>query len=185
MKRSIKFLWIFFFLGILGFNLLLWMLNQGWLGYMPKMEELENPKSSAASEIYAGDGSMIGKLYLENREPVTYNEIAQNTIDALVSTEDERFYHHSGIDAEAIGRALVGVITFNPAGGASTITQQLALNMFSKEGRSKNILKRFTQKLQELIIAVKLERNYTKEEIITSFILFGCLKLYLDTDSDI
>lgn len=144
------------------------MLNQGWLGYMPKMEELENPKSSAASEIYAGDGSMIGKLYLENREPVTYNEIAQNTIDALVSTEDERFYHHSGIDAEAIGRALVGVITFNPAGGASTITQQTAKQLL-KQG-SRNFLTRLTEKLKEQIIAVKLEKNLTKPEILTLYL---------------
>lgn len=168
MKRSIKFLWWFFFLGIIGFNLLLWMLNAGWLGYMPKMEELENPKSSASSEIYAGDGSMIGKLYLENREPVSYSAIAKSTIDALVATEDERFYQHSGIDAEAIGRALFGMMTFNPKGGASTITQQLAKQLLDQG--SKNIFTRLTEKLKEQIIAVKLEKNLTKEEILTLYL---------------
>lgn len=144
------------------------MLNAGWLGYMPKMEELENPKSSAASEIFANDGSMIGKYYLENREPVTYSQIAPNTVDALVSTEDERFYEHSGVDLEAIGRAIVGVLTFSPKGGASTITQQLAKHLLDQGSR--NIVTRITEKLKEQIIAVKLEKNLTKEEIITLYL---------------
>jgi len=126
MKRSIKFLWISLLIGIVGFNLMIWMINAGWMGYMPKMEELENPQASTASEIYSSEEKVIGKLYLENREPVKFADISPNVFDALVSTEDERFYEHSGLDAEAIGRALFGVITFNPSGGASTITQQLA-----------------------------------------------------------
>lgn len=170
MKRSIKFLWIAFLLSIVCFNLVLWMINAGWMGYMPKMEELENPKSSAASEIYAGDGSMIGKLYLENRDPVGYNEIAPSTIDALVATEDERFYGHSGIDAEAIGRAVVGVLTFNRKGGASTITQQLAKHLLDQEKRSKNPLLVIIEKLKEQMIAVKLEKNLTKPEILTLYL---------------
>ena len=168
MKRSIKLLWWAFLGSIIAFNLLLLMLNAGWLGYMPKMQELENPKSSAASQIFAGDGSMIGQLYLENREPVIYSEIAQNTIDALVATEDERFYTHSGIDAEAIGRALVGLLTFSPKGGASTITQQTAKQLL-KQG-STNIITRLTEKLKEQIIAVKLEKNLTKPEILTLYL---------------
>jgi penicillin-binding protein 1A len=167
-KRSIKLLWWVFLLSILGFNLLLFMLNAGWLGYMPKMDELENPKSSAASEVYAADGTMMGKFYLQNREPVLYNAIAQNTIDALVATEDERFYKHSGIDAEAIGRALVGVMTFSPKGGASTITQQLAKHLLEQGSRS--FLTRITEKLKEQIVAVKLEKNLTKSEIITLYL---------------
>ena len=168
MKRSIKLLWWAFLGSIIAFNLLLLMLNAGWLGYMPKMQELENPKSSAASQIFAGDGSMIGQLYLENREPVIYSEIAPNTIDALVATEDERFYTHSGIDAEAIGRALVGLLTFSPKGGASTITQQTAKQLL-KQG-STNIITRLTEKLKEQIIAVKLEKNLTKPEILTLYL---------------
>jgi len=144
------------------------MLNAGWLGYMPKMEELENPKSLTASEIYGSDGSMMGKLYLENREPIPYSEISKSTIEALVSTEDERFYEHSGIDAEAIGRALMGIITFNPKGGASTITQQLAKHLLDQGSR--NIITRFTEKLKEQIIAVKLEKNLTKPEILTLYL---------------
>lgn len=146
------------------------MLNAGWLGYMPKMKELENPKSSAASEIYASDGSLLGKLYLENREPVLYSEISKNTIDALVSTEDERFYEHSGIDAEAIARALFGVITFSPKGGASTITQQLAKHLLDQEQRSGNIIMVVIEKLKEQIIAVKLEKNLTKSEILALYL---------------
>lgn len=146
------------------------MINAGWLGYMPKMKELENPKSSAASEIYAGDGSMIGKLYLENREPVMYSEIAKSTIDALIATEDERFYQHSGIDAEAIARALVGVMTFHRKGGASTITQQLAKHLLDQEQRSSNFILVIIEKLKEQIIAVKLEKNLTKPEILALYL---------------
>lgn len=168
MKRSIKLLWISLLLGVVGFNVLIWMINAGWLGYMPKMEELENPKSAAASEIFANDGTKIGTFYLENRDPVLYSEISPNVINALVATEDERFYEHSGIDAEAIGRALFGVITFSPRGGASTITQQLAKHLLDQG--SKNLVERIVEKLKEQIVAVKLEKNLTKPEIITLYL---------------
>jgi len=168
MKRSIKILWLSLLFGVIGFNLLIWMINAGWLGYMPKMEELENPKSAAASEIYSAEGAKIGILYLENRDPVLYNEISPNVIDALVATEDERFYEHSGIDAEAIGRALFGIATFSPRGGASTITQQLAKHLL--EQGSKNFLERIIEKLKEQIVAVKLETKLTKPEIITLYL---------------
>jgi penicillin-binding protein 1A len=168
MKRSIKFIWISLLLSIIVFNVLIFAIDKGYMGFMPKMEDLENPKSSAASEMFAGDGSSIGKLYLENREPVTYSEISPNVLNALTSTEDERFYEHSGIDAKAIGRAIVGVVTFNPSGGASTLTQQLAKQLLSQG--SKNIFTRFIEKLKEQIIAVKLEKNLTKQEIITLYL---------------
>ncbi|MEZ5046019.1 MAG: transglycosylase domain-containing protein [Chitinophagaceae bacterium] len=168
MKRSIKFLWIFFILGILAFNGLIWAIDKGWLGYMPQMKELENPKAAIASEMYSSEGSLITKMYLENREPISYTEISPNIVDALVATEDERFYEHSGIDLEAIGRALFGVITFSPKGGASTITQQLAKALL--EQGSKNFLQRFLEKLKEQIVAVKLEKNLTKSEIITLYL---------------
>lgn len=168
MKRSIKFLWWSLVIGVIGFNVMIWMINAGWMGYMPKMEELENPKSATASEIYSGDDKLIGKLYLENREPVKYAEISKNVFDALVATEDERFYEHSGVDAEAIGRALFGVVTFNPSGGASTITQQLAKALLDQG--SGNIFVRFREKLKEQIVAVKLEKNLTKEEILTLYL---------------
>ena len=168
MKRSIKFLWISLLIGIVGFNLMIWMINAGWMGYMPKMEELENPQASTASEIYSSEDKIIGKLYLENREPVKFADISPNVFDALVSTEDERFYEHSGLDAEAIGRALFGVITFNPSGGASTITQQLAKALLDQG--SGNIFSRLREKLKEQIVAVKLEKNLTKEEILTLYL---------------
>jgi penicillin-binding protein 1A len=170
MKKSIKFLWIGLVCSILGFNLLLFCINAGWLGYMPKMEELENPKSATASELYAEDNSKIGKFFLENREPIRYSEISKNVVDALVATEDERFYKHSGIDAEAIGRAIFGVLTFNRKGGASTITQQLAKHLLEQEQRSKNVFMVIIEKLKEQIVAVKLEKNLTKQEILTLYL---------------
>lgn len=168
MKKSIKFLWIFTLLGILLFTVLIVLINAGWLGYMPKMEELENPKSAAASEVFASNGYKIGQYYLENRDPVRYHDISSHVIDALVATEDERFFKHSGIDAEAIGRALFGMITFSPRGGASTITQQLAKHLL--EQGSKNKFERIIEKLKEQIVAVKLEKNLTKEEILTLYL---------------
>lgn len=168
MKRSIKFLWISLVLGILLFNILIFMIEAGWLGEMPRMKDLENPQSAMASEIYSADEKMIGKLYLENREPVRFSEIAPCVFDALTSTEDERFYEHSGIDAEAIGRALFGVLTFNRSGGASTLTQQLAKALLNHG--SGNIFVRLKEKLQEQIVAVKLEKNLTKQEIITLYL---------------
>lgn len=168
MKKSIKILWILLIGGIIAFNLLLWCINAGFLGYMPKMEELENPKSASASELYSVDGAKIGLYFLENRDPVKYNEISKNVIDALIATEDERFYKHSGIDAEAIGRALFGIATLNPKGGASTITQQLAKHLL--EQGSRKFSTRIIEKLKEQIVAVKLEKNLTKNEIITLYL---------------
>jgi penicillin-binding protein 1A len=168
MKKSIKWLWILFIGGILIFNLLIFAIDKGFLGYMPNLRELENPRSVLASEIYSGNGGLIGKYYLEYREPCTYAEISSNVVNALVSTEDERFYTHSGIDAEAIGRAIKGVATFDPSGGASTISQQLAKQLL-KQG-SQNFIERLLEKLKEQIVAVKLERNLTKEEIMTLYL---------------
>ncbi len=170
MKKSIKFLWLFLLFSVLGFNILIICINAGWLGYMPEMEELENPKSATASEVFAEDGTKIGKYFLENREPVKFSEISKNVIDALVATEDERFYEHSGIDAEAIGRAIFGVMTFNRKGGASTITQQLAKHLLEQEKRSHNVFMVLIEKMKEQIVAVKLEKNLTKEEILTLYL---------------
>jgi penicillin-binding protein 1A len=168
MTTSIKWLWRIFVISIIAFILLIVAAAYGFLGEMPKIKELENPKSIVASEVFSSEGKTIGKYYLEYREPVTYDEISQNVINALVSTEDERFYSHSGIDAEAIGRALKGVITFHNSGGASTLTQQLGKALL-KHGSS-NIITRIIEKIQEQIVAVKLERNLTKDEIITAYL---------------
>jgi len=165
MKRSVKILWRVF-LG--GFALLLLMLlcaNFGLFGKMPSVEQLQNPEADLASEIYTSDGVLMGKYYSENRSEVKYNEISPNVINALIATEDERFYEHSGIDAQALARV---VFTLGTQGGGSTITQQVAKMMLG-QGRG-NIFKRGIDKMKEWIVAVKLERNFTKEEIITLYL---------------
>lgn len=168
MKKSVRILWKVFFAGLGAFVLLIVAANYGLLGTMPSLEELENPSASLATEVYASDGTLMGKYYLEDRTSVKYKDISPHVINALISTEDERFYEHSGIDAKSLGRAIYGVATFSPKGGASTITQQLALNLFAE--RASNKFKRGIQKLKEWIIAVKLERNFTKDEIITLYL---------------
>jgi len=165
MKRSVKILWRIFAGGFLLFFLMLLAANFGLFGKMPSVEELQNPEADLASEIYTSDGVLMGKYYAENRSEVKYQEISPNVIHALIATEDERFYDHSGIDAQALARV---VFTLGTQGGGSTLTQQLAKMMLG-QGRA-NIFVRGIQKLKEWIVAVKLERNFTKEEIITLYL---------------
>ena len=165
MKRSVKILWRVFFGGLLLLILIFTAANFGLLGKMPSLKELENPEADLATEIYTSDGKLMGKYYAENRSEVKYNEISPNIIHALVATEDQYFYDHSGIDAKAVARA---VIKLGTDGGGSPITQQLAKMMLG-QGKG-NIFKRGTQKIKEWVIAVKLERNFTKEEIITLYL---------------
>src|SRR5690554_3927261 len=166
-SKYIKWFWRLF-AGALAFVALLFLLaSAGAFGEMPSFEELENPSSSLASEIISADGKTIGKLYLnENRTPIKYEDLPLDLINALVATEDERFYEHSGIDARGTLRAAVFL---GKKGGASTITQQLAKLLFHEEG-SKNIVERMLQKIKEWIIAVRLERQYTKQEILTMYL---------------
>lgn len=168
MTRIVKIFWKVFFIGLLTGFLFLLLINWGVFGKMPSLAELENPTMSLATEVFAEDGQLMGRYYTtrSNRTHVKYSEISKTVIDALVSTEDERFYNHAGIDGKALLRA---VTSFGTDGGASTITQQLALNMF-EEPRSKNKIKRVFQKLKENIIAIKLERNFTKEEILALYL---------------
>jgi penicillin-binding protein 1A len=157
-------------IGIIAFGaILIFSIGLGLFGRLPDLRTLENPKSNQASEVISDDNVVLGTYYVQNRSNVRYDEISPNVINALIATEDIRFYNHSGIDF----KRTFTVIFYNLIGkrqGASTITQQLALNLFSKEGRSKNFIKRLVQKSQELIVAVKLERQYTKEEIITMYL---------------
>ncbi len=157
-------------IGCVAFGIiLLFSIGLGLFGELPSFRDLENPKSNLASEVISDDGEVLGTYFVQNRSNVRYNQISPNVINALIATEDTRFYSHSGIDF----KRTFSIIFYNLIGkkqGASTITQQLALNLFQEEGRSKNPLKRFIQKLQEWIIAIKLERNYTKEEIITMYL---------------
>lgn len=166
-KKINSLFWKIFAGGVLAFILFLVLLNYGVFGKMPSLSELENPTIVLASEVYGDDGTQMGKYYRArgNRSHVSFKDISPNVINALVATEDERFYNHSGIDGKSLLRAIVFL---GKEGGGSTITQQLALNMFDE--RSSNILMRIIQKLKENIIAVKLERNFTKQEIIALYL---------------
>lgn len=165
MKRSVSILWKIFFYGLGIFVLLLLCANFGLFGKMPSMKDLENPEADLASEVYSSDGKLMGKYYSENRSEVKYHQISKNVINALIATEDVRFKDHSGIDARALARA---IFSLGSAGGGSTITQQLA-KMMLNQGKG-NVVTRSIQKLKEWIVAVKLERNFTKEEIITLYL---------------
>ncbi len=165
MKRSVQILWRIFFIGFGLLILIFAAANFGLFGKMPSVQELENPEADLASEIISADGILMGKYYSENRSEVKYNEISPNAVHALIATEDERFFDHSGIDAKALGRV---IFTAGSQGGGSTLTQQLAKMMLG-QGKG-NVLVRGIQKLKEWIVAVKLERNFTKEEIITLYL---------------
>lgn len=143
------------------------LLANGFLGEMPSLKELENPKNHLASEVYSEDGSFIGKIYTHNRVPCTFKELPQNLVNALISTEDSRFYIHSGIDPKAMLGVIKGVFTGDNRGGGSTITQQLAKNLFPRGDINK--LELVLRKFKEWIIAIKLERNFTKHEIIAAY----------------
>lgn len=134
---------------------------------LPTFEELENPRSVEATVVYSIDKKILGKYYSQNRVKVSYQELSPHLTDALISTEDERFRTHSGVDANALMRAVAGAITLNSKGGGSTITQQLAKMMFHERPKSK--LKRVMQKFSEWIIAVRLEKQYTKNELIAMY----------------
>jgi penicillin-binding protein 1A len=157
--------WKIFFYGLGGIFVFFLLASWGVFGSMPSFEELENPNSNLATEIISSDGVVLGKFYSENRTPIKYADLPKQLVDALVSTEDERFYEHSGIDARGTLRA---VVKLGSDGGASTITQQLAKLLFHKEG-SRFLPFRIVQKVKEWIIAVKLERQYTKQEIIAMY----------------
>ncbi len=167
MKRSVKIFWQLFFGAFIAFILLVFLASWGLFGPMPSLKKLENPSILQATEVFADDGTLMGKYYLEkgNRSNVEYKDISKYVIDALVSTEDERFYSHSGIDFKSTLRA---VMLLGREGGGSTLTQQLAKALLDHERKSKAI--RVIQKLKEWIIAVKLERNFTKEEIIALYL---------------
>jgi len=139
-----------------------------WFGPMPTFQELENPKSNLASEVYSSDGIILGTYFIENRSNIGYREISPNLINALIAIEDIRFEKHSGIDEKALLRVLYGVLTGNHKGGGSTLTQQLAKNLFPRGRLSKPQL--VLRKFQEWITALKLERYYSKEEIIAMYL---------------
>lgn len=167
MKRSVKIFWQLFFGGFIAFILLILLASWGMFGPMPSLKKLENPSILQATEVFADDGTLMGKYYLEkgNRSNVEYKDISKYVVDGLVATEDKRFYNHSGIDFKGTLRA---VMLLGTEGGGSTLTQQLAKALLDHERKSKAI--RVIQKLKEWIIAVKLERNFTKEELLALYL---------------
>lgn len=148
-----------------GLGLLLTLTSMGVFGTLPSVEQISNPETKLATEIITEDGEVLGTFFRENRTPANFDEISPNLINALVATEDERFFQHSGIDARALARAIYGL---GSKGGGSTLTQQLAKMQFNDPAR--NIVQRIGQKLGEWIIAAQLERLYTKEEIIALYL---------------
>jgi penicillin-binding protein 1A len=162
-------LWKLLFGGLVLFALFIVCIGFGLFGDIPSFRAIENPKSNEATEVISEDGKVLGTYFVKNRSNVGYAQISPNVINALIATEDIRFKSHSGIDFKRTFTIFAYAIMGKKQGG-STITQQLALNLFSEEGRQKNFLKRIIQKFQEWVIAVKLERNYTKEEIITMYL---------------
>jgi len=163
----IKWFWILFGAGVFSIILIFLLASWGAFGEMPTFERLENPETNLATEFISSDGETLGKLYLDdNRTWVDYETLPQNIVDALVATEDARYYDHSGIDARGFARALAYLGT---KGGASTISQQLARQLFVGV-RSRNLFEAVTQKIKEWVIATRLERNYTKQEIIAMYL---------------
>ncbi|TVQ79832.1 MAG: penicillin-binding protein [Flavobacteriales bacterium] len=163
--KLLALVWAVFFVVLSIPPLIFYITSLGWLGELPGFEEIENPKSNLASQIISADGKVIGKFYKENRTHIEFEEISPYVIEALIATEDERYMSHPGIDFRAIARA---IFKLGSAGGASTITQQLAKNLFHEPATS--LPERIKQKLKEQVIATRLERQYTKEEIITMYL---------------
>jgi penicillin-binding protein 1A len=170
-KKYIILFWMIFLTGIAGVAILFMMLARGSLGFMPTFEELENPPNILSSEIYSDDGNILDKYFInENRTFVNYNNLPPHLIDALIATEDVRFFRHSGIDVRGLMRVFKGIVTGDSSsGGGSTISQQLAKMLFPRDNRldKKELVLR---KFKEWVIAVNLERSYTKEEIILMYL---------------
>ena len=171
-KFIIRTLWTLLVTMVLVVALAFYAISEGWIGYMPPIEDLQNPISRFATQVLSADGKVMGtwNYNRENRIMVDYSQLAPSLVEALVATEDVRFYDHSGIDFYALGRAVIkrGVMGQKSAGGGSTITQQLAKQLYSETAHS--VMERMLQKPIEWVIAVKLERNYTKDEIIAMYL---------------
>ena len=172
-RKIIKALWIFLAVVVLAIVVIFVSISKGWIGYMPPVEELENPSYKFATEIFSEDEKVLGtwSYSKENRVYTAYKDLSPSIINALIATEDVRFVEHSGIDAKALFRAFVkrGLMFQKNAGGGSTLSQQLAKQLFT-ENVARNTLQRLFQKPIEWVIAVKLERYYTKEEILSMYL---------------
>ena len=166
LKKVLIWFWSIFALGLASIILIFWLITKGALGYLPPLDELQNPKNKFATEVISSDMQLLGRYYRqENRVGVNYEDISPNMINALIATEDARYYNHTGIDFKSLLRA---IIKMGRAGGGSTITQQLAKQLWSP--RANNIFERALQKPIEWVIATQLERLYSKEEILTMYL---------------
>ena len=168
--KALIVLWLAFAGVVLVFTLIMFGVSRGLFGELPSPEVLENPKSFLATEIISADGVVLGNFYRENRTNVPFDSLSPYLVNALVATEDRRYYSHSGIDMPGLGRVLMKSVLMRreSSGGGSTISQQLAKNLF--HSRPRNLLARIPQKLKEWVIAVRLEKRYTKEEILTMYL---------------
>ena len=185
----VKVFWGVFFLGLISLVGIFGLSSLGLLGPMPPLEQLENPKTNLATQIISSDGMVFGKFYFnDNRTPISFEELPKNIVDALIATEDERYFEHSGIDWRGFLRA---VFYLGKKGGASTITQQLARQLFVGV-RSRNMQEAVVQKIKEWVLSVQLERRYTKKEIIAMYLniydfgynadgIRSAAKIYFDT----
>jgi penicillin-binding protein 1A len=168
-KKYILLTWGIIFTPVLLLILVFSLTASGALGELPDVEELQNPQNNLASIVYSSDGNILGKFYKENRVISRFDELSPNLVNALVATEDARFYDHSGVDLKALFRSASGILTGNSsAGGGSTITQQLAKMQFSDKPKSK--MERVLQKIKEWIISIRLEKLYTKQEIMAMYL---------------
>jgi penicillin-binding protein 1A len=161
-------MWVLLLGPILGLFLMVFLISMGTFGSLPKVDELLNPRNNLATIVYSGDMKILGKYYSENRVNVTFRQLDKDLVDALIATEDARFYEHSGVDVKALGRSVSGIFSGGSKGGGSTLTQQLAKMMFPREKLSKPQL--VIRKMKEWIIATRLEKLYTKEEILALYL---------------
>jgi len=189
-RKYVKWFWILMGLGVFCIFACVGLAAVGAFGKLPTFEQIENPKSNLASEIITSDGKVLGKFYQENRTHTDYEDLSPHLVNAFVATEDERYYQHSGVDFRALARA---IFRMGKDGGGSTITQQLAKQLFHEPARS--VPERIMQKFKEWVIAVKLERQYTKQEIIAMYFnqfdfiyqavgISSAAKIYFDTSPD-
>ncbi len=200
-KKYLIIFWSLFSIPFLVMILLFILLSSGKLGYVPTFEDLENPKNNLASEVYSADGVLLGKFYLENRTYVNFDELSTNLVNALIATEDIRFHRHSGVDARGTARVFVrSILLGQNTGGGSTITQQLAKNLYPRDTtyyrwKFRRTLKLGVSKFKEWNTAAKLERNYTKNEIIVMYLntipyghntygIKSASKVFFDTSPD-
>lgn len=181
LKKITKTVWILFFCIVIGIPVYVYVVKAnvfGLFGGMPNLKAIENPQNDLSSELISADGVSLGRYFRYNRSQVSYEELSPDLVNTLLLSEDHRFYEHSGMDFWAYPRVLWGIITFNNRGGGSTITQQLAKNLFKTRGdeldgtltKLGGPLKILISKTKEWIISIQLEENYTKEEIITMYL---------------